>query len=223
MTLEHFRTPGGASAWLHIRPDTNDHNTAFSALNEDEYRLPRISGTAWDIGAHIGSVTIALALDNPELHVIAVEPVPDNLLVASRNFMSAGIRKRVTLIAGAVGKGDVTVAHGFRGNEVAEHHAYIGNSDLAVGTDHETVTYPGLTVRQLLDWHGIPALVKIDTEGAEWDFLDTPDTANLPLILGEWHPIGGTIGEFIALLPHHDVTFTGPQVGPGGFRAVLRA
>lgn len=223
MPLEQFRTPGGKSVWLHIRPDTNDHNTAWSCLNENEYQLPPLSGMAWDIGAHIGSATVAMALDNPELHVIAVEPVPDNLLAASRNFQTADIRKRVTLIAGAVGKGDVVVRYGYIGSEHATHHAFIGNMSTLVPTDAtDSVTYAGLTVAMLLDWHGVPSLVKIDTEGGEWSFFDTDDTRLLPLIVGEWHPGGGTQAEFRALLPHHDVTFTGPVAGPGGFRAVLR-
>jgi len=222
--LEHFTTPGGKSVWLHIRPDTNDHNTAWSCLNEDEYALPRISGTAWDIGAHIGSATVALAVDNPDLRVIAVEPVPENAARIHMNARAAGVEDRVTIRAGAVGKGPVSVRYDFTGSEHATHHAWIGNMTTLDPTDAaQSITYEGLTIGALLAEYGIPSLVKIDTEGAEWDFLDDKQAAMLPLIVGEWHPVGGTIGDFIALLPHHEVTFTGPQAGPGGFRAVLRA
>lgn len=223
--LEQFTTPAGAPVELEIRPETNDHNTAYSALNENEYDLPHgLSGVTWDIGAHIGSVSIALALDNPDLRVIAVEPVPSNANILLRNCLSNGVGDRVTLISGAVGRAGakVRVDWNYRGNEAAEHHRYIGNSTLGIGTEHETLVYDATSVRDLLE-HGRPSFVKIDTEGAEWSFLDSAFAAALPLIVGEWHPVDGhTIGDLIALLPNHLVTFTGPQAGPGGFRAVLR-
>ena len=218
---EQFWTPGGHPVTLHIRAGTNDHNTAFSCLDEDEYALPSgLSGIAWDIGGYIGAVTIALALDNPDLRIITVEPVPANCDILWRNVLQAGVEDRVALIRGAVGAPGqfVDVAYGYKGSEAAEHHAFVGNSTLALGTDHETITYPATTVDELLE-AGSPAFVKIDTEGAEWDFLPG---ISVPLIVGEWHPTKGDLGAFIALLPDYDVVFTGPQVGPGGFRATAK-
>ena len=222
---ELFHTPAGADVYMTIRAGTNDHNTAYSCLDENEYDLPvGLSGIAWDIGGYIGAVTIGLALDNPDLRIVTVEPVPDNCDLLWRNVLAAGVEDRVALIRGAVGRHGKTVdvAYGYRGSEAAEHHAFVGNSTLALGTDHETIRYPALTVRDLLE-HGVPDFVKIDTEGAEWDFFDSAYTSQLPLIVGEWHPIGGrTVADVAQLFPDHRyVTFTGPQAGPGGFRAVL--
>ena len=48
-------------------------------------------------------------------------------------------------------------------------------------------------------------------------------------IIGEWHPVPlpdgtvGTQGRLLSLLgPTHDVAFTGPTAGPGGFAATRR-
>ena len=74
-------TPGGNTAWLRARTSTNDGAVAQAILGEDEYRLASyypLTGWMLDIGAHIGTVAIAVALDNPDAKVVAVEALPDN-------------------------------------------------------------------------------------------------------------------------------------------------
>ena len=222
---EQFWTPGGHPALMHIRTGTNDHNTAFSIMDEDEYGLPSgLSGIAWDIGGYNGAVTIALALDNPDLKIITVEPVPANCDLLWRNVLQAGVEDRVALIRGAVGRAGqmVRVDYNWRGSELAEHHAFVGNlSIIDPNATSDTITYPATTVDDLLE-AGSPAFVKIDCEGGEWDFLADAIPERMPLIVGEWHPAKGDIGAFMALLDDYDVVFTGPQVGPGGFRATAK-
>ena len=224
-----FRTPRGNAATMHFRHNTSDWNTLTSAMAEDEYGLRALvlSGHALDIGAHIGGVAVGLALDNPDLSITAVEPVPDNAHLLRANVDANGLRDRVKVITGAAGHGLVTVWYGYRGSEIAEHHAFIGNSSLA--NDHggegdpESVTYLGLTLRELADDMAVD-LLKIDNEGGEYDFLADPAVGLCGIILGEWHNVRGHVqGDVVDLLRDtHDVTFTGPVEGPGGFRAVLR-
>ena len=222
---EPFWTPAGHPVTMHIRAGTNDHNTAYSCLDEDEYGLPSgLSGIAWDIGGYNGAVTVGLALDNPDLRVITVEPVPANCDIIWRNVLQAGVEDRVALIQGAVGAPGqlVTVRHSWGGSELAEHHAFVGNlSIIDPDATSEATVYPATTMDDLLE-AGSPAFVKIDTEGAEWDFLPGVSALRVPLIVGEWHPTKGAIGDFLALLPDYDVVFTGPQAGPGGFRATAK-
>ena len=68
------------------------------------------------------------------------------------------------------------------------------------------------------------ALCKIDCEGGEYGFFDSPDVARIALIVGEWHPNGGGPDDIRRLLePTHDVTiYPHPASGPGNFRAVRR-
>jgi FkbM family methyltransferase len=223
-----FWTPRNRSAVMAYRTNSSDWNTVYACMTEDEYRLKdrHLTGTAVDIGAHIGGVTVGLALDNPELHVIAVEPVPDNAALLRRNVEQNGVADRVTVIEGAAGgKRPVSVWYGYTGSESAEHHAFIGNSSLAYDTSgtvtHETVRY-AKPVR-LADL-GDVALVKIDCEGGEYAVLADEAVAKIPVILGEWHPVRGkTQFNITGLLGDtHDVTFSGPEAGPGGFVAVAR-
>jgi FkbM family methyltransferase len=226
---EHaWRTPGGHAVRSFIRDGTNDWNTQ-NAIFTGEYDIPRNrTGRAVDIGAYLGGVAMAYALDNPEATVYAIEPVPPNAELIRRNLDLNGLTERVKLVEGAVGgnHNPIQVWYGYRGNEAAEHHAFVGNSTLAYDNGgmlpHEEVTYTpitlsDLTVRGDIEW------LKIDTEGAEWEFLTGP-VERVETIVGEWHPVRGhTLADMASLLGStHVVTFSGPQTGPGGFTAVRR-
>lgn len=231
VTSGEFKTPHGRPAPMLYRGNTSDYNTLNACMTEDEYGFAgrRVTGVAVDIGAHLGGVTVGLALDNPDLRVIAVEAVPGNAELLRQNVAANGLTDRVTVLeAAAGGTKPVDVWHGYRGNESAEHHAFIGNSSLAYNTggkvEHDTTRYETpVTLTGLLEGAGRIDLLKIDCEGCEFAVLADPATAQIPVILGEWHPVRKkAIGDVIALLDSHTVTFVGPQAGPGGFVAVAK-
>lgn len=237
-------TPRGRKVLMNFRDDTNDWNTITSVMDEsDEYDLRglQVRGVAWDIGAHIGAVTVALLADNPELRVVAVEPVAENSNILWTNVWHNGYHNRAAIVRAAAGQPGIaeTILHvNFRGDELAEHHAFVGTTEVGnsyaieawrEGADHDRLTVPVVDFASLVEVGGAePALIKIDAEGAEYAFLQAPETAQVPLILGEWHnvPFGGRERseqqDLIDLLPNHDVTFSGPVGGPGGFLAVRR-
>lgn len=225
-----FRTPGGRTATMHYRQETNDYNTLTASMDQDEYRLPSMmAGVGVDVGGYLGSVGIALALDNPAMYVLIVEPVPDNADLIEANIVANGVDDRVILRRGAVGKGGEPVDVWFRyqGSVSLDHHAFVGNSSLAYSNGgearHETVSYVAIGLSELLHELGSIDFLKIDTEGAEWAFLDSPDAKRIPLIVGEAHAVRGHQGrDIMALLPDHDVTLSGDESGTCEFRAVLR-
>lgn len=226
-----YRTPHGQTVQMAFRHETNDFNTLNASLDEDEYGLPDgLTGTAVDVGGYLGSVGIALAVDNPALRVIIIEPVPDNADLIERNIALNGLGLRVTLIRGAVGKGGETVNvwYRYQGNPSAEHHAFVGNSTLAYDSGgelaHETATYRAIALRDLIAEYGPIRYLKIDSEGAEWSFLSDAPLTGVQEFIGEWHPVRGHVQSDITRLlgGTHDLTFTGPKDGPGGFHAVLR-
>lgn len=232
-----FRTPGGRDAVMRFRDGTNDWNTLTACMTEDEYRLRgrSFSGHALDIGGYLGGVGIALALDNPDLHVTIVEPVPPNADLIRENIALNDLGERVTLIESAAGGSDpVSVWYGYRGNASAEHHAFVGNSTLAYDHGgelaHEEVTYDTpWTLADLLMGEPKAALVKIDCEGGEWTILDSPLVDRCEVIVGEAHSVRGKRGDDIVTLlaGTHDVTLSGnPQDiangGTCGFEAVRR-
>ena len=230
-----FRTPRGRTLIAYHREGTNDWNTLNSCLGEvDEYQIRdrHLTGTVLDIGAHIGGVTLALLLDNPDLHVIAVEPIPENVALLRRNLRVNGVEDRCTVIEGAAGRSGehVSISYRFECGENELHHAFVGNANTvqADTVEHKTVIYPALGIHDLIDDREV-AWTKVDCEGGEWGFLADGGLVHLATIVGEFHPTAlpdGTTGSqdrLRALLePTHAVTFTGPESGPGGFTAVRR-
>jgi FkbM family methyltransferase len=232
---KEFRTPKGHLVQMLVRVGTSDHNTLYSALNEDEYGLSgmNLSGRAADIGAHIGSVAVGLLVDNPDLRVVAVEPVPPNVELLRQNLERNGVLDRCEVIAAAVGKGKTTtIRYGSLGmdsdtdaeRENATHHAFIGNSALVYPKTpkrpHESAEVPVRSLKSLLPLD----FLKIDVEGGEWGFLASPDVSEVRYIVGEVHPTNGHAPLHMAQLlgETHVVSFNGPPAGPCGFVAVRR-
>ena len=193
--MPRFTTPRGNSAVMECRPDTNDEMVCYSILTEDEYgfRPLHLTGTALDIGAHIGAATVALALDNPELRVIAVEPVPDNIILLARNVEANGLSDRVSIIEGAAGRGPQRVGWDFRARKKADitaasMHRYIGNQRMPKGTRAAEITVPGYTLAKLVKLAGgAVSLVKIDCEGCEHGWFSGPALEHVERIHGEVH------------------------------------
>ena len=230
-----FTTPRKHPALMRYRLETSDWNTLWSAMNEDEYKLanlPTLVGTAVDIGAHLGSVGIGLALDNPDLRVVCVEPVPENAELLQLNVDTNGLSDRVKVlqVAAASPEHETTLVRWrYRGSELLDHHAFIGNASLVEGTgvadaEHEEEQIACVSISGLIREYGPLRLLKIDCEGCEWSALQDPAVAEVPLILGEWHPTAGkTVADLIALLDEtHILSFEGPQAGPQEFTAVRR-
>ena len=224
-TVTHgtYRTPRGRSVTLSYREDTNDHNVLFSCLDGDEYRLAELhlEGMALDIGAHIGGVTVALAVDNPDLRIVAIEAVPPNVDLLRENVKRCGLSERVTVIQAAAGKGKTAeVRWAFSGSTSADHHAFIGNSSI-LGSEvtSQTASVPVRTLASLAAEFGAFSFAKVDCENCEYDFLAGPALSKVALIRGEYHrepePLMSVLGRT------HDTTFA--HVSPGAFEAVRRA
>lgn len=215
-----FATPNGRSAMMHVRLGTNDWNTCYASMNEDEYGLRgrRVTGSAIDIGGYLGTVAIGLLVDNPGLRVECVEPLPENVDLIWRNARLNGVADRLFVHEAAVGNGQPAVVnYAYEGDENELHHAFVGNASIVQrDLPHRSVTVPTLTPSDF----GPASFVKIDCEGGEWDFFAAGDTSKFERIVGERHPAGGTRDDLRALLPGHDVTFTGPEGGPDEFVAV---
>src|SRR5689334_17554078 len=116
MDLKDVETPRGRPAQFYCRTWTSDLATV-GATNRlwgnlvDEYGLPEgLSGWALDLGAHIGSVTVPLLLDNPELQVVAIEAVPDNAEMLRKNLDLNRVSDRCVVMNGAGWKGKGTIA-----------------------------------------------------------------------------------------------------------------
>lgn len=225
-----FRTPRGAGAQMAYRLDTNDWNTLVSCLNEDEYGLAALTfdpgAVLVDVGAYAGGICIGLALDNPGVHVIAVEPLPANVELIADNIARNALGERITLLPMAVaapGTRRTTIRWAFDETESGRHHRYVGNSTLAPaeGAQHALVDCVTLTDLVVLAG-GLIDLLKVDCEGGEYPlFADAAALPGVGAIVGEYHDGWQRLVDLL------DATHIATQVGActpsfGGFRAVPR-
>lgn len=216
-----YTTPTGIPIHVTTRDRTNDAMVATSIIVEDEYGLLglNLTGTALDIGAHIGAASLLLAAEYPYLKIIAVEPIPENVELLRANALLNGWDRRIRVIEGMAGPAG-PVAYRYGGSEMAEMHTFIGNQPMPANTTQTIINPPGLSLGDLFDLATTPiALVKLDCEGCEYATLRDPRTRDVPLIVGEYHR--GTTGILEALDATHTVTFGGGE-HDGLFRAVRR-
>lgn len=227
-TIE-LRSPRGNPATLTYRDQTSDLSTLGSTWElwgklEDEYglgALPVMTGTAIDVGAHIGTVAFALLADNPDLRVTAIEPLSENCAVLEATALANGWVDRIDIVHAAIAKGKTAeVAYNFRGTDNLWNHRYIGGMTLGLDSDHDTETVPSVTLSQVIG-DGAPFL-KVDCEGCEWALLADPAIARVKRIVGEGHPFDWLPRVHAALDATHDVTVLTDFGGPGTFAAVAR-
>lgn len=219
-------TPRGRVAHFTVRPDTTDAMTVNACCTEDEYHLAAgdWSGVALDVGAHIGGVTVMLGLDHPDVRVVAVEALPENVELLARNVAANGLAERVTVMNAAASSaaGPVAIAYGTEANEFERQHRFIGGADW-LGSTARTVACTPVSLSDVVAAHGPLSLLKIDCEGCEWSFLDDPAVDEVAVIVGEYHPRDGhgpaRLRELLE--PTHEVTCD-DALAFGPFRAVRR-
>ena len=192
-------TPGGHRAQFWCRDGTNDESVVYAIVLDDEYGLRDrpLMGWAMDVGSHIGTAAIAMLLDNPELRVIAVEPVEPNQELIAANGEINGVSDRLHLSAAAAGAPDIGTArcsYGYRefdpdNPDYVRAHRFVGNQYRALADpEHdERVTAHSLSDLMAIHHVGELAFLKIDCEGCEYAFLADPAVARVQVIRGEYH------------------------------------
>ena len=222
-------TPRGNPATLFYREDTSDLSTIGSTWNlwgqlDDEYglgTLPDLTGVAVDIGAHVGSVALALLADHPDLEVIAVEPLRENVELIAASARHNGWMDRLTLVSGGIADGPTTdIDYDFAGEDYIRNHRFIGGMAAGSEVPHKTVTVPGVSLSGLLGDRECE-LLKVDCEGCEWALLADPAIARVRRIVGEGHPADWLPRVHAALDATHTVHVIDDRGGPGTFRAIL--
>lgn len=128
--------------------------------------------TAYDVGANIGYVSLALAKVIGEAgHVVAFEPLPANLLRLRANMALNPEGNRVQVVGGAVG------AHTTQEPFMVHESGGMGKLQASKGRQTEYEGTLTVEVIALDDWiaeskETPPELIKIDVEGGEAAVLE---------------------------------------------------
>lgn len=231
-TIDTTSPRGAAVSFVH-REGTTDLSTIFATFSpwggppNDEYHLADLyPATFIDIGGHVGTVTVAVLVDNPECRAVVVEPLPENIEVMRENFARNGVSDRVTVLYNAIGT-ELFQRIGYtlaRVPDVPDVHRFVG-SPVSADYAGESVDIPTTTLAACFAVLGVDTvdLMKIDCEGCEWVALMDAAIGNVKRIVGEYHGNPGIPGLEALLGKTHDLlTVPHDHGGTGMFEAVLR-
>jgi FkbM family methyltransferase len=182
---------------LHYRPGSSDpwaiYNHLMKPRERDEYAPPRefplareAVRTVLDIGANVGVTALYFSQIFPNASIYAFEPAPDNFAVLQRNVANCA---RIRAFNFALGAQDATLELFASDNPIN----FGGYSLHAAGSDtSKTISIPVRNVAGVLKEIGVEAVdvIKVDTEGAEWDILTAfpePVLRSAKYITGELH------------------------------------
>ncbi len=224
-----LRSPNGHETTLFVRNDTSDMAVVFSTFGagNDEYQIGRrsISGWAIDIGAHIGTVGLAILADHPYSKVIFVEPLKENCVLISDSVIANGWTDRAIVVHGAIAEGtEKIVAHGYATTTYGHSNRFIGGlAEQTALEDHLTETVQAYSFGQIAAMADGPiAFVKWDCEGCEWLGLTDPAVQGIGEMVGEYHSGPEQAGLHELLDATHDLAFRDVMGSNGLFEAVRR-
>ena len=182
---------------LWYRPGSSDpwaiYNHLMKPRERDEYAPPRELPIAreavrvvLDIGANVGVTALYFSQVFPNAAIYAFEPAPDNFAVLQKNVANCA---RIRAFNFALGSRDATL-----GLYASDNPVNFGGYSLhATGSDtSKRVSIPVRNVAGVLAELSLTSVdvVKVDTEGAEWDILTAfPEAvlASAKYVTGELH------------------------------------
>jgi FkbM family methyltransferase len=128
-----------------------------------------------DIGANIGSFSVYAAWLQPTARVLAAEPLRANYDLLAENIRLNGLANVEALRCGVMGKsGTITIYHG---TDAAEGSSSVVASGAVDASRAEVV--PCMAFAELLDKVPRVDFLKVDCEGAEFDFIPDAPSATL--------------------------------------------
>lgn len=207
-----------------LRPDTSDSLVVREVWTEGVYPLApeHVQGrTVVDLGANVGAFTVWAAAHGA-WQVHAYEPHPDNLAQLRQNLAANQLPEALVQAYGVAVLGldkrqaGTLVPSTDTGGHQVHPRQYDGGAGSPVPTESLLEVLTGVADGS----H--PTVLKVDTEGAEWDFMLGPSlprllqAAHVERLVMEWHHgTEGRIGQLVQLLldwGHVDV-FGHPAVG----------
>jgi FkbM family methyltransferase len=157
-------------------------------MASDEYRLGQIrfepGDVIVDVGAHVGMVAIWLAMRNPQVTVIAIEPEPLNLSHLRANIAANGVRNIVVV--------PLALTADRRMLPIARPPSNSGGAGCYYDqTDGYATSEVGSTTLDAIFEEFVPhhcRLLKVDCEGAEHEILPASQALRrVDWFAGEFH------------------------------------
>lgn len=184
----------------------------YSLGNEENQQMERVLeilgrrsfDVGFDVGANIGTVTLAMLKSGVFGRVVAVEPEKRNVQFLRANVALAGLWDKVQIIERALGEREGTVELEMSDTESGDHRVRVGpaaDGDMRAESTRATALVPQVTLDQVWQRAGRPGrcLVHIDVQGYEAYVLSGAPELLLtrpPMIIEFWpYGISRAAGE----------------------------
>lgn len=173
---QQFITCFGKKIVCGLREGTADFDAVQAAAVEDEYNLKSIlfedGDIIIDVGAHIGSVSLALATLDKKLKVYSYEPLPENVDLLKKNVFMNGLGNVFPFLFAVGGKeGKLKIHYGNEDTESGKVHHFIGNPNAVPWKGFylaDTITLEKIFLDNKIERC---KLLKLDPEGEELNIL----------------------------------------------------
>lgn len=188
-----FRLVTRSGAVVHYRAHRGDVQGIREIFIDEIYRLPKglAPVSLVDLGANIGLASVWLGTTYPLTHIVAVEPIVENLSILRRNCEANGLH--VTIVPTAVGT---------ESGEVQFDTSATTNMGRVVASGATIVPVTALSDVMALATLP-PTLLKMDVEGMEGPLLTDLPAAwvrEFFAIVMEMHPEYVNVGELVATI-----------------------
>ena len=169
-------------------------------------RLLEDNALVVDLGANIGSFSLACKTLRPDIRLLAVEPDPNNFIALMANLSSLEAELHQIALTDHDGETQLflgaqdTVANSvFSGEMVSEQGSVIVQS-------RDTKSF----LEEIAGLNGKIGLLKSDTEGGEWHLLrlQSQFIAAIPIIFLEYHS-SSFLEKFLGTMLHSHVIYSG--------------
>jgi len=167
-----------------------DRQILWSELSKDSYRIPQNPKVVIDIGAHIGGTAILCASKGAKVY--AYEPEKENFKILTENIIKNGFKNKINCINKAVGNKGIRTLYLHSGNS--------GKASLN-GQGEKTEQVDCISIADVFSNIKHCDLLKIDCEGAEYEFIKDIPFEKVDQISMELHQ--GNQQEIIDLLKQH--------------------
>lgn len=166
----------------------------YEIFAEDAYRLAWFTDglaspvRALDIGGHIGGFSMALARLHPDARIQTFEASPSTFAFTMRNITGNRLDNRVTVENIAVSSKHGTL-------DFADNGGGSGLNGVTAPAGTTIIEVPCITFVEALERAGgVADVVKVDTEGAEYDIIlgsEPSDWKDVQRVVLEYHDVPG--------------------------------
>jgi len=167
-----------------------DRQVLWSELSKDSYGIPQNPKIVIDIGAHIGGTAILCASKGAKVY--AYEPEKENFKILTENVIKNGFKNKINCINKAVGNKGIRTLYLHSGNS--------GKASLNEQSE-KTEQVDCISIANVFSNIKHCDLLKIDCEGAEYEFIKDIPFEKVDQISMELHK--GNQQEIIDLLKQH--------------------